>query len=173
MNVSATGPAVGTRERFQNIHPYICIKFVHPIRIGITSKQTHANFVNFHSLQKYIAQILRHDNWLSWMLLDIIVSPSPQWYLDIWCIQAAGAEWWPGSGPQKVNSLWSSSQQAAVQQFLRFIRLVSNYLLELQKNIREDFKITEKSPTRTSSWLKALSNLRHYYYDTMLNRCPW
>ena len=32
----------------------------HPIilvRIGITSKQAHANFVNFHSLQRYIAQI--------------------------------------------------------------------------------------------------------------------
>ena len=49
-----------------------------------------------------------------------------------------------------------------MQQFLRFIRLVSNYLLELQTKVREEFKITEKSPTRASSWLIALSHLRHY-----------
>ena len=167
MNVSATGPAVGTRERFQNIHPYICIKFVHPIRIGITSKQTHANFVNFHSLQKYIAQILRHDNWLCWTLLGYYCEPVPAVisrylvYSDGRCGVA------PGSGPQKVNSLWSSSQQAAVEQFLRFIRLVSNYLLELQTKVREDFKIMERSPgffqVESAFTFKTLLN-------TMLNR---
>ena len=37
-----------------------------------------------------------------------------------------------------------------------YVRLV--YTIELETNLREDFAITEKAPTRVFSWLKALTN---------------
>ena len=49
---------------------------------------------------------------------------------------------------------------------------ITEYKLELQTKVREDFKITEKALSRTISWLKVPASAFRFknLYDTMLNR---